>query len=85
MLMNVGAFSSRHARDLGWSLLAAGGVAAFFLTVDGAFFLANLTKIAEGGYVPLILAIAVYSVMWIWHRGAAAVSMPHARGVDSGS
>src|SRR5882724_8347338 len=59
----------------GWSLLAAGSVAAFFLTVDGAFFLANLTKIAEGGYVPLILAIAVYSVMWIWHRGAAAVSM----------
>ena len=59
----------------GWSLLAAGSVAAFFLTVDGAFFLANLTKIAEGGYVPLILAIAVYGVMWIWHRGAAAVSM----------
>jgi KUP system potassium uptake protein len=59
----------------GWSLLAAGSVAAFFLTVDGAFFLANLTKIAEGGYIPLILAIAVYGVMWIWHRGAAAVSM----------
>jgi KUP system potassium uptake protein len=59
----------------GWSLLAAGSVAAFFLTVDGAFFLANLTKIAEGGYIPLILAVAVYSVMWIWHRGAAAVSM----------
>jgi KUP system potassium uptake protein len=59
----------------GWSLLAAGCVAAFFLTVDGAFFLANLTKIAEGGYVPLILAVTVYGVMWIWHRGAAAVSM----------
>jgi KUP system potassium uptake protein len=59
----------------GWSLLAAGCVAAFFMTVDGAFFLANLTKIAEGGYVPLILALTVYGVMWIWHRGAAAVSM----------
>jgi KUP system potassium uptake protein len=59
----------------GWSLLAAGAVAAFFLTVDGAFFLANLTKIAEGGYVPLLLATTVYGVMWIWHRGAAAVSM----------
>ena len=59
----------------GWSLLAAGCVAAFFMTVDGAFFLANLTKIAEGGYVPLILAVTVYGVMWIWHRGAAAVSM----------
>jgi KUP system potassium uptake protein len=58
----------------GWSLLAAGSVDAFFLVVDGAFFLANLTKVAEGGYVPLLLAIAVYGVMWIWHRGAAAVT-----------
>ncbi len=57
----------------GWSLLAAGSVAAFFLVIDSAFFLANLTKIAEGGYVPLLLAISVYGIMWIWHRGAAAV------------
>ena len=59
----------------GWSLLAAGAVAGFFLPVDSAFFLANLTKIAEGGYVPLILAVSVYGVMWIWHRGAAAISL----------
>ena len=59
----------------GWSRLAAGAVAACFLVVDSAFFLANLTKIAEGGYVPLILAVSVYGVMWIWHRGAAAISM----------
>jgi KUP system potassium uptake protein len=58
----------------GWSLLAAGFVAGCFLVVDSAFFLANLTKIAEGGYVPLMLAISIYAVMWIWHRGAAAVS-----------
>ena len=57
----------------GWSLFAAGGVAACFLVVDSAFFLANLTKVAEGGYVPLILATTVYGIMWIWHRGAAAV------------
>jgi KUP system potassium uptake protein len=59
----------------GWSLLAAGSVAVCFLVVDSAFFLANLSKIAEGGYVPLLLAISVYAVMWIWHRGAAAISM----------
>jgi KUP system potassium uptake protein len=59
----------------GWSMLAAGSVAACFLVVDSAFFLANVTKIAEGGYVPLLLAISVYGVMWIWHRGAAAISM----------
>src|SRR6202043_621485 len=58
----------------GWSLLAAGAVAACFLAVDSAFFLANLTKIAEAGYVPLFLAIAVYGVMWTWHRGATAVA-----------
>jgi KUP system potassium uptake protein len=58
----------------GWSILAAGVVAGCFLVVDSAFFLANLTKIAEGGYVPLLLAILIYSAMWIWHRGAMAVS-----------
>jgi KUP system potassium uptake protein len=58
----------------GWGLLAAGGVAAFFLVVDAAFFLANLTKIAEGGYVPLLLALVVYVLMWTWHRGVAAVA-----------
>ncbi len=58
----------------GWSLWAAGSVAGFFLIVDTAFFLANLTKIGEGGYVPVILAVCIYGVMWIWHRGAAAVS-----------
>jgi KUP system potassium uptake protein len=59
----------------GWSVWAAGAVAGFFLVIDSAFFLANLTKVAEGGYVPLILAVSVYGIMWIWHRGAAAVAM----------
>ena len=58
----------------GWSVIAAGAVAGGFLVVDSAFFLANLTKIAEGGYVPLLLALAIYGVMWIWHRGAMAVA-----------
>ena len=58
----------------GWSLLAAGAVAAGFMIVDGAFFLANLAKVAEGGYVPLLLASGTYGLMWVWHRGAAAVT-----------
>jgi KUP system potassium uptake protein len=59
----------------GWSMLAAGSVAGCFLVVDSAFFLANLTKVLEGGYIPLLLAIAVYSVMWVWHRGSEAVAV----------
>jgi len=56
-----------------WSFAAAGAVAAVFLIVDSAFFFANLAKVLEGGYVPLVLAILVYGAMWIWHRGAASV------------
>jgi len=57
----------------GWSVLTAGLVAGAFLIVDGAFFAANLAKVLDGGYVPLLLAAAVYGVMWIWHRGVGAV------------
>jgi KUP system potassium uptake protein len=57
----------------GWTLLASGTVAGLFLFVDAGFFLANMTKVADGGYVPLILAALVYGVMWIWHRGSGAV------------
>jgi KUP system potassium uptake protein len=57
----------------GWSLAAAGAVAGAFLVVDAAFFAANMAKVIDGGYVPLLLAMAVYAVMWIWHRGAGAV------------
>jgi KUP system potassium uptake protein len=41
---------------------------------SGSFFLANITKIKEGGYVPLLLALAVYAVMYIWHRGISAIT-----------
>ena len=68
----------------GWSLWAAGSVAACFLVIDSAFFLANLTKIGEGGYVPLILAICVYGVMWIWHRGCRRRRGADARSADPG-
>jgi KUP system potassium uptake protein len=57
-----------------WSFVAAGALAGAFLIVDTAFFTANLTKIAEGGYVPLLLAGIVYFIMVVWHVGATAVS-----------
>jgi KUP system potassium uptake protein len=56
-----------------WNLLAAGALATAFVIVDAAFLAANLTKIAEGGYVPVMLAACVYFVMVVWHIGATAV------------
>jgi KUP system potassium uptake protein len=62
-------------RDIwGWSLLSSGALAGALLCIDGAFFAANLVKVMDGGYVPLLLAALVYGVMLVWHRGTAAVS-----------
>jgi KUP system potassium uptake protein len=57
----------------GWSLAAAGAVAGAFALVDASFFLANLQKVLEGGYVPIVLAAFVYGVMLIWHFGTEAI------------
>jgi KUP system potassium uptake protein len=56
-----------------WNIVAASAVAGTFLIVDGAFVTANMAKVLDGGYVPLLLAAAVYFLMWIWHRGASTV------------
>ena len=56
-----------------WPIWAAGAVAACFIVIDGSFLAANLTKLFQGGWVPLLLASAVYFVMWTWHRGATAM------------
>jgi KUP system potassium uptake protein len=57
-----------------WSMVAAGLVAGAFFIVDASFFASNMTKLMDGGYVPLLLAMLVYLVMYIWHRGAMAVA-----------
>jgi KUP system potassium uptake protein len=56
-----------------WGLLRAAAVAGALAVVDAAFVSSNMLKIADGGYVPLLLASAVYGVMLVWHMGAAAV------------
>ncbi len=56
-----------------WPIWAAGAVAACFVLIDGGFLAANLAKVLQGGWVPLLLASAVYFVMWIWHRGATTM------------
>src|SRR5271165_490555 len=62
-------------RDVwGWSLFASAAVAGVFFCIDAGFFLANLTKVAQGGYVPLLLAALVYGVMFIWHHGSVMVA-----------
>ena len=56
-----------------WPVWAAGAIAGLFVIIDGSFLAANLAKVMQGGWVPLLLASLVYGVMWIWHRGAVEV------------
>jgi KUP system potassium uptake protein len=56
-----------------WPVWAAGAAAGLFVIIDGAFLAANLAKVMQGGWVPVLLALLVYGVMWIWHRGAVEV------------
>lgn len=51
------------------SLLTAG----FFLCTDLLFLCANLTKLIDGGYIPLLLAIIIFTLMQIWHKGSNIV------------
>src|SRR5215472_1420034 len=57
-----------------WRLWQLIPVFAVFVTVDLTFFGANLLKFAEGGWFPLAIGAAIYTVMmtWLWGRSRAA-------------
>ena len=61
-------------RIWGWSILAALPLAIFFLIIDVAFFGANIIKVADGGWFPLLLAWAVFTVMTTWKTGRRILS-----------
>ncbi|MEP6690555.1 MAG: potassium transporter Kup [Gemmatimonadaceae bacterium] len=52
-----------------WSRPKALTFLIVFLIVDGSFLVANAAKIEQGGWIPLALAIVVYTAMTSWKRG----------------
>jgi KUP system potassium uptake protein len=56
-----------------WPLPAVLVIAIGFATVDGGFLSANLIKLVQGGWVPLLLGALICSVMLVWQQGSAAV------------
>jgi KUP system potassium uptake protein len=55
-----------------WRAWAAFLVAGAFLVIDCFFLIANLTKVAEGGWLPLAMGGGVFLMMRIWVTGADA-------------
>ena len=63
----LAAFAFR--RRFGWSRPRAVAVFGFFALVDGLFFASNLLKVPEGGWVPLVIGLALIALMTSWKRG----------------
>ncbi len=53
----------------GWSKLKTALLVGLFLIIDLAFFGANILKIPDGGWVPLLIGAAIFVLMLTWKNG----------------
>ncbi|HEY0351624.1 MAG TPA: KUP/HAK/KT family potassium transporter, partial [Gemmatimonadales bacterium] len=58
----------------GWSRWKVAGITVVFLIVDLAFVGANMLKVPNGGWLPLLMAGLVYLLMSTWKKGRVRLS-----------
>jgi KUP system potassium uptake protein len=56
-----------------WSLWLAAPLFGLFFLVELVFFGANTLKIVHGGWFPIVLAVALTTIMVVWWRGRAVL------------
>ncbi|MBN8814987.1 MAG: potassium transporter Kup [Sphingomonas sp.] len=52
-----------------WPKWAAIPLLSVFFLVDGAYLAANLTKIPDGGWFPLLVGLIVFTILTTWAKG----------------
>ncbi|MFZ9396515.1 MAG: potassium transporter Kup [Erythrobacter sp.] len=52
-----------------WKWWWAVPVVLLFIVVDGAYFVANLTKVPDGGWFPLVVGVIAFTLLTTWARG----------------
>ena len=52
-----------------WNRLLAGATIGLFLVVDSIFFASNITKVADGGWFPLLVAAVTFTILTTWAKG----------------
>jgi KUP system potassium uptake protein len=72
-LMTTGLLYTVARTWWGWSKARAFLLVGPFFIIDGAFFGANLLKVKDGGWVPLAIALAIFTLMTTWQRGRLIV------------
>ena len=63
-----------------WKLWFAIPVIAVFFIVDGAYFIANLAKVPQGGWFPLLVGAVAFTMLTTW---AAGRKLMRARMIES--
>ena len=56
-----------------WGLVASLAVAGLFVIVDLAFVSANMMKVFDGGWFPLVVAALIFFLMFTWRQGRDAL------------
>lgn len=69
MIITTGLIFFTAQRIWDWSIGKAALVILPFVLVDSAFFFSNLSKIKDGGWFPLVVALAIFTLMTTWRRG----------------
>ena len=69
MLITTSFLYTVARRVWGWKRWTAAILAGVFLPMDCAFFSSNLMKLRTGGWLPLLVAGAIYLLMVTWRRG----------------
>jgi KUP system potassium uptake protein len=59
-----------------WIVLAAAGI---LLVIDLLFFVANLTKLTHGAWLPLLIGITIFTIFTTWQRGRELVTRKRER------
>src|SRR4051812_45422084 len=57
-----------------WRVATAAALIVPFVFIDLTFFSANLLKLLEGAWVPLMFGVIMAVVIWTWRRGAAILT-----------
>jgi KUP system potassium uptake protein len=75
MLMTTLAFGYIAVEKLKWKKKALYFVIPILLLIDISFFLATVTKIFKGAWVPLLIGVLITYVMWVWRKGQKALAL----------
>ena len=68
-LMTTIAFGYVAATKFKWNKKILFIVIPILIAIDLSFFLATVTKIFKGAWVPLLIGIAITYIMWVWRKG----------------